>query len=123
MADGFDVEVRGARNLSRTAGGAAREFRDLTDPNRAAAQRVAAAARPPRRTGRLAASIGVTDVSPTEAVVGSALVYAPVIEFGWAVHGIEARGFLADAANAAWGDVQNVYADEVDRTLATVKGT
>lgn len=122
MADGLKIEVRGAANLSRTAYAAARDFRDLSETNRAAARAVAARARPPRRTGRLAGSIGVADVSPTEASAGSGLVYAPVIEYGWPAHGIEGAHFLAEAADAAWIEVQNLYADTVDRTLADVKG-
>ena len=123
MADGFTVEIRGVDRLARTAHAAANDFRDLTEPNRAAATAVASRARPPRRTGRLAASIGVLDVSPTEAAVGSGVVYAPVIEYGWPAHGIEAAGFLADAADAAWGATQDEYGKFVDDVLATVKGT
>jgi len=122
MPDGLNIEVRGADNLSRTARAAATAFQNLIDANRAAARAVATRAAPPRRTGQLAASVGVLDANVREGVVGSALVYAPVIEFGWPAHGIEAQGFLADAADAAWTEVQDLYADNADRILADVKG-
>lgn len=123
MADGLTVQVRGADTLARTAAAAADDLRDLAQVNRAAASAVASAARPPRRTGRLAASIGVQDVSATEATVGTSIVYGAVIEYGWPAHGIEARYYLADAADASWQTVQNLYADAVDDAIRHVKGT
>jgi phage gpG-like protein len=121
MPDGMRIEVRGADRLARTSAEAADELRDLTEANRRAAEGIREATSPPRLSGRLAASLTVT-ASPTEGTVGSDLVYAPVIEFGWPAHGIEARRFLSNAADARWNETIDVYADYVDDALADVKG-
>lgn len=97
-------------------------MRDLTAANRAGAERIAAAASPPRKSGRLAASIQVTGAGPTEATVGSGLIYAPVIEYGWRAHGIEGRHFLASAADGQTTAVVDGYYRAVDGALAHVKG-
>jgi hypothetical protein len=122
MADGLSVEVRGADRLSRSAAEAADAFQDLIDVNRRAAAGVAQAARPPRLTGALAASIRVLDANVREGVAGSSLVYAGVIEHGWPARGIEGAGYMAAALDARYAATVDLYADHVDRTLATVKG-
>jgi hypothetical protein len=119
---GLKVEVKGAARLGRTARAAAAELRNLTAVNRAAATRIRNATSPPVRTGRLAASIQVLDAGPAEATVGSSLVYAPVIESGWAAHGIEARHFLQHAADSQSTACVGDYFAAVDDALAGVKG-
>jgi len=121
VSRGPTIEVRGADRLARTARAAARDLRDLAAANRRVADGIMRAARPPRRTGRLAASL-TPSATATEATVSSPLVYAPVIEFGWPGHNIEATHFLADALDARYGPTVAIYADTVDQALAQVKG-
>lgn len=111
--------IQGADTLARTLAQASRQLADLTDPGRAAADALAVPARQraPRLSGALAASIQTT-ATKTEATVGSPLVYAPVINYGWPGHNIRARRFLtADAA-----DWQAPYLDHLTTTISTVKG-
>lgn len=121
MAEGLTIEVRGADRLTRTSYAAAKDVEDLTSVHQSVASGIKQAARPPRLTGRLAASI-TTEASATEATVSSGLVYAPVIEFGWPRHGIEATHFLTNALNARYAEIVNDYYDHVDGALADVKG-
>lgn len=72
----------------------------------AARVRDGAQRRAPRLTGELASSITTELVdSKLRTVVGinpasPAKVYAPIIEFGWSAHGIEAQPFMRPAAEA-----------------------
>lgn len=86
MASQVKIEVDGlkeARAAVRKAGGS---VEDLERVNREAAELIQADAvrRAPKRTGRLRAAIEVQASATTGKVVGSgALVYLPVIHFGW----------------------------------------
>jgi hypothetical protein len=117
-----NVTVKGADRFQRTAGRAARDLRDLTGVHRRVADRVRAAADPPRRTGALAASL-VASATATEATVSSSLVYAPVIEHGWAGHGIEPARFLTRALEQTRTGTLDLYAAEANRAVASIKGT
>jgi phage gpG-like protein len=115
------ITVRGADTLARTARAAARDLADLRAVNAAVARRIAAAANPPRRSGRLAASITPSSTA-TEAVVSSGLVYAPVQEYGWAAHGIEGRHFLQTAFDTQRAATVGAYDDAVNDAVRQIKG-
>jgi phage gpG-like protein len=121
VSNGVTIELRGADRLARTLAGAADDLRNLTAANRAAADGIARAAHPPRRSGRLASSI-TTSATATAATVGSSLVYAPVIEYGWAAHGIEATRFLTTAAENRKTATVGIYEDAVNDAVGSVKG-
>lgn len=97
-----------ARDLTRIG----TDLGDLTDPNREAADLVLAAAKPPRRTGRLAGSLYV-DADAFGGAVVSDLVYAPVIHNGWPARNIAAQPFLADALAATTPDVVDTFTDHL----------
>jgi hypothetical protein len=118
---GPQVTVEGADRLRRTLGTAGRKITKLAAANADVALGIVGAARPPRRTGRLAGSLSASS-SDDEAVVSSGLVYAPVIEYGWAGHGIEATRFLRNAEESRRAATLKRYDRHCDDTVKTVKG-
>lgn len=119
MSDGVRIEVKGAQELSRTLGAAARNLLDMTEPNQAAGQQVArsAAAKAPRRTGRLAGSLRPLRVSRTDVQVGTSTTYAGFQEYG--TRHVRARYYLTGALAELTTDP---YADYVDDVLDNVRG-
>lgn len=81
---------------------AADELADTDAVDAAAAQVILAAARPPRRTGALAAS--GTTFGP---VVAWTAPHAPYVEFG--TRHMRAQPFAAPAADKALVDVEDLY--------------
>lgn len=122
MPDGLRVEVLGADTLARTLDGAAHDLADMSDANRKAGQLLAqhAAGSAPRRTGRLAGSIRVTDVGKGGVSVGSTVKYGPFQEFG--TRYVRATYFLTGTLARDDGPVIDVYETAIDRTLAQVRG-
>lgn len=102
VADDVTIRVEGLRELQRGLRAFAENVDDLKDANAAAARMVAssAAARAPRRSGRLAGSVrGNRAVSRATVSAGRAAIpYAGPIHYGWAARGIEANPFVTDAA-------------------------
>jgi hypothetical protein len=117
------VQVQGADNLARTLADAADAFADLGDANTAAGRHLAirAAAAAPRRTGRLAASVRPVP-DRTGVTVGSSLIYAPPIHWGWPARNIAPQPFLADTLTTQQPAVVEVYATEVERVLGIIQG-
>lgn len=109
--DTTTLRVAGVDELVRTLRRAGRDLEDLGDAHRKAADIVAdaAAARAPRRTGRLAGSIRATR-QPRRARIEAgrpAIPYAGPIHWGWPAHHITAQPFLvegADDTEARWLD-------------------
>ena len=117
----MEVRVVGAVRLADTAGQAARMLEDLTVPNAAAARQLAAASKPPRRTGRLAGSATIT-AEASGAVLSWAAVYAGVIHYGWAARHIAARPWTDQAINATTGAIAAPYEAYAAEALAQIKG-
>ena len=117
----WTVKVDGADTFARTARRAAAELRDLSDANAKIAAGIARAANPPRRSGRLAASL-TPSATASDAEVSSSLVYAGVIEGGWYAHGIEATRFLETAATGQQSPALDAYMAAVNDALAGVRG-
>jgi len=107
------VRLEGADTLARTLAAAARDLEDLTATNRQVAAGIAAAANPPRLTGRLAASIRPT-ATATTAAVDVSVRYAGFVE--------ARTGFLAAAVATREAASLDLYAQAVDAALATVRG-
>jgi phage gpG-like protein len=123
MADRPQVRIEGLDRFLRTMGQATDELANLEDAATATGDLVAAEAgrRAPRRTGRLSSSI-VAGVGPNQTVVGSDLVYAPVIHWGWPARNIEPEPFLVEAAEATRPSWEEAYQTDVQKTLDDVKG-
>lgn len=115
------VTVEGAEQMQATLHHAAARVADMSGPNREVANLIAAATRPPRRTGRLAGSIRASSTA-TDASVTSALVYAPVIEYGWPAHNIAPARFLAEAADRTRTQADAIYSKWAGDVLSEVQG-
>jgi HK97 gp10 family phage protein len=119
MSDGVRVEVKGAQELGRTLNDAADSLLDMTPANTAAGLQVArsAAARAPRRTGRLRGSLRPLRIDRAGVQVGSSAPYAAYQEYG--TRHVRAHYFLTGALSELTTDP---YADYVDKTLQKVRG-
>jgi len=117
------VTVRGVDHLQATLNAAAAELGDLAGAHAEAARILAAgaAARAPKRTGALAASIRVQTGRPVQ--VSTALVYAGVQEFGWPARRIRARRFIRDAVPGTRDQWLPVYERAVAAALDKVQGS
>lgn len=117
------VELVGADTFDRTLDQAADAISDMKGATEKTATLIVAdaRARAPRRTGRLASSI-TGDVQPNQSLVGSDLVYAPVIHWGWPARNIEPEPFLVEAAEATRPSWEEAYQKDVQKTLDDVKG-
>jgi hypothetical protein len=120
------VEVEGARQLRKTLKAAGDDLGELKAAHAAAARLVsaAAAARAPKRTGRLAGTVrgsGAASVATIRA--GSAAVrYAQPIHWGWPARNIAPNPFISQAAQATESVWVPLYEREVDHALSKVKG-
>lgn len=118
------VKVEGARTFRRTLRRAGDDLSELRAAHAAVAGLVASAARPPVRSGRLAATVRPAGTK-TAAIVraGFATVpYAGPVHWGWPDRGIEAQPFAVDAAQQTEPAWVAIYTDEVQRILDKVKG-
>jgi hypothetical protein len=117
------VEVEGADTFARTLHGAASELDNLTAASSATGQliRERAASRAPKRTGALARSI-VSATDGSTVTVSSGLIYAPVIHFGWAAHGITPNPYLIPAAVDSEPIWLGYYVKDIDSKLSKVRG-
>jgi hypothetical protein len=117
------VQVEGADRLARTLTGAAVALGDLTGPSRAAGALILTRARgaAPRRSGALSGSLTAT---PGRAGVdiGSGLIYAGPIHYGWAGHGIAPNPFLTRSAEATQPATVAAYRAFIETTIKGVKG-
>lgn len=116
----------GARELGESLAHACDALADMSDVNTAAAQLIAAAAaaRAPKRTGRLAGA-GRSDGSPVRATVtfgGTAVPYAPVIHWGWSAHRIRTNPFVSNAAQATESQWAPMYEAKVADVIGAVRG-
>ena len=103
---GVTVRVMGARELRRALKKAGENMSELRTAHKNAGLTVANAARgrAPRRTGRLDASVK-SKPTTTKARVGSNLVYAAPIHWGWPDRNISPNPWLWSAAKeteATW---------------------
>lgn len=117
------VKVIGAENLQRTLGNASRELSDLRGANTAAGAFVSSASKAaaPRVTGMLAASVRANAVDDgTE--IGSSLVYAGPIHNGWPRHHIVAQPFIRETAARTQPTWVGMYATNIQRIVAKVRG-
>jgi phage gpG-like protein len=100
------VEVENLRQLQRALRQVEDGADDLKDANAKVAKIVASSVRAaaPRRTGRLASSVKGNRAQRV-ARISSNLIYAPIQNFGWPGHGIEAQHFAergVDESRPRW---------------------
>lgn len=85
---------------------------------------VAAAARAPRRSGKLAGSIrpGATQKAGVVRAGRASIPYAGVIHWGWPGHNIAAQPFLTEAAAATESTWSDLYWAELQRVIESIEG-
>jgi hypothetical protein len=118
------VKVEGARRFRRTLRKAGSDLSELRGAHAKVAGLVASAARPPVRSGALAATVRGSGTK-TAAIVraGFATVpYAGPVHWGWPARGIEAQPFAVDAAQQTEPAWVAVYTAEVQNIVDKVKG-
>lgn len=117
------VEVEGVKRLTATLNAAAVALGDMTSPSRASGGLILTRARgaAPRRSGALAGSLTATP-SRAGVAVGSGLIYAGPIHWGWAGHGIAPNPFLSRAADSAEPATVAAFHAYVETTIKGVKG-
>jgi len=111
--DGVQVQVTGADELVRTLARAGDQMDDFTAANMTAGQVTAAAAsrRAPRRTGR-----------PNGAEIGSTLIYANPIHWGWPARNIRPNPFLTTAFGENQPRIVSEYSKRVESIIDGVRG-
>jgi len=118
-------QVQGEATFEATIATAARKVADLSEGFAGAARELAwlAAGAAPRRTGRLASSMGPgPGAGPSSSLVTSPLVYAVPIHWGRPAHNIEANPFVYRVAvrdEAKWLAPLEL---ELQRTCDGVRG-
>ena len=123
MASGPAVKVEGAREVRKALKAVDGGTRNMTTVHRAIAQSIlpAAQGRTRRRSGALASSYKVR-ASAAKAAISSALVYAPIQEFGWPRRNIRESlalsGAVEDARSAIVDQYTRAVADVVERAQA-----
>jgi hypothetical protein len=115
------VTVTGADRLAQTMDVAAAELGRLPDAHRAVAALIVRAARPPRRTGRLAASIRAV-ADPDGAHVEAGAPYAAAVEAGVPSRGIRPQPFLRRAVESTRGRWEAEYLAGIQTALDDVRG-
>lgn len=126
MTTGSGVSVVGLARLRRDLKAAGADLADLKEANARAGSIVqtAAAARAPRRSGRLAGSGRASrTVGRVSVMFGGARVpYAGPVHWGWAARGIEPNPFIPDAAQATEPLWLAAYAADLDRLAGSLDG-
>lgn len=118
------LQVRGADRLRRTLKRAGVDLDELKAVNRDVAGIVTRAARPPQRTGRLAATVrpGATRRAAIVRAGRATVPYAGVIHWGWPRRNITAQPFLSRAATATEPRWTAVYFRRVETIIDKIKG-
>lgn len=124
MAAAPIVRVEGARQLRRALSRAGDDLADLRDANAQAAAVAsrAGAARAPRRSGTLAASVrpGATKTQAVIRAGGARVPYAGPIHWGWPARHIAPQPFLSEGAQATEPTWLGIYMAAIERIVARV---
>ena len=120
------VRIDGLRRLRRDLKQMVGDLSDLKSANAKVLAVVvpAAAARAPRRTGRLAASIRGNRAANRATVLagGATLPYVGPIHWGWPARHIDPQPFAADAAEQTQPAWLPAYETDIDAAIAKVAG-
>ena len=111
-----EIIVHGGPELHSALMGLERDLRDMTALNHEVALEVAGriSGAAPRVSGALAGSFRGTGTKD-KATVESDLIYAGVIENGWAEHNIDAQHYAAGAVEGSTADVVSTYENGVEK--------
>lgn len=116
------AQVEGLAELRRELKRLGVGVQDLKAANQRAAEVVLGAARPPRKSGRLASS-GRAGRGESKAVVtfgGATVPYARPIHWGWPARNIEPHPFALEAAEDTEPQWLDVYRQELDELVEQV---
>jgi HK97 gp10 family phage protein len=119
---GDQIEVEGNERLASTLADAAEQITDMEQASQKAGQLLEqrASANAPVASGALARSVKA-QVEGNEVTVGSDLTYAAVTEYGGG-NNIPAQPYMGPALEASEGLVLQIYTEQAEAALATVKG-
>lgn len=117
------VEVDGLRQLRRSLRRAGEHMTEIKAANKAAADHVSAATKPPQRSGALAATVRTSGTNTAGIVrVGKKRVpYANPIHWGWPARNIEAQPFVTDAAQATEPQWTEIYLQHINDILDRIE--
>lgn len=125
MASG-GVEVVGARKLRSTMKRAGQDLSDLKAVHSKVAAFVAdkAAARAPRRTGRLAGTVRGNRAAASSRVMAGrqSVPYAKVIHWGWPARNISAQPWIQDTARDTETQWLLMFQAGIDAAIKRVEG-
>jgi len=130
MAEVNRVEITGLNEVLRDL----RRLKDKDTPKAIRAANLDAAkavvptakAEAPRRSGRLAASVGARATAKAGSVKagsGVRVPYAGPIHFGWWSHGIQPNPFLYRAVDRRIGEVYAAYVKQMEKAIARFNGS
>lgn len=128
MGEGFRLRLdnKGLNTLARTLKRAGADMADLKTEYRKAADAAVKGTKPvtPRRSGKLARTLrgGATQKSGVMRAGGSSVPYAGVINYGWPGHNIKPANFMAKGLDRSADEINDIFADAIDKALAQVKG-
>ena len=119
------VRVDGLRKLRRDLRQLPDGMADLKDANQRAGQLVVQAARPPRKSGRLAQAGRASRAAGRVTVLwgGARVPYAGPVHWGWPAHNIEPQPFVVEAAQRTEPQWLELYLEDVDKLLQPIYGT
>lgn len=115
----FDLDAAQLDQLERQLRAAGAELDALEPSNREAGRVVLAAARPPRRSGALAASLRA-DVTGRDIVFASTARYWTFVHWGAPRRNMRARPWYPEALQHSRDDIVAVYAKHAADTLKQI---
>ena len=114
--------VEGADRFAATIRHAGALVADTAETDARAGALVVKAARPPRLSGRLAATLGASARPGGGFDLTAATPYAGVIHQGWPAHHIRPQPFYTAAVTVSVDVLETAYADHLGVALSTVEG-
>ncbi|OZG62689.1 bacteriophage protein, PF04883 family [Bifidobacterium lemurum] len=122
----LSLDARGLSRLARTLKQAGADMQDL----KAAYKRASDAVKPriqqasPSRSGRLRSSIrsGATQRAGVVRAGSKRVPYAGPINFGWPGHNITGQHFMGEGLDASRDEVDDIFAQAIEKALSQVKG-
>lgn len=120
------LDAKGLGRLARTLRQAGADMNDLKAAYKKAADIVKPEVRSltPVRSGRLKRSVrsGATQRAGVVRAGSKSVPYAGVQNYGWPGHNIKAQYFMSGGLDAAADEVDDIFADAIEKALAQVQG-
>lgn len=121
MSSSLKLDAAAAAAVADQLRAAGHDLSDLAAADRRAADLVRAAARPPVRTGRLAASL-TADVTAGGVAFASSARYWTFVHYGAPRAGVRANPWWREAVRVNEDEVAAVYAAHVQDTVKGIRG-